>query len=65
MKLKEVKAVQDGDCHWFVIPADRIEEFHRLLYDGELKDDYSEFEDQFGQYATGGDLNNIKLYADI
>lgn len=72
MPLQKVVAVQDGGSHWYVIPSSIHDEFNRLH---ELASDYSvdevqeqaeiEFHDIFGKYRTGGDLNNIQLYADI
>lgn len=65
--LKKVAAVQcDGD--WYVIPVEMKDEFSRLselAEESENYDEQDEFNDKFGQYATGGDLNNIQLYAEI
>lgn len=64
MPLKRVKAVQDDSCHWYVIPIDMAEEFSKDL-ENEAMADSGEFDDKYGQYGTGGDLNNIQLYAEI
>lgn len=65
--LKKVVAVQcDGD--WYVIPVEMKDEFSRLselAEESENYDEQDEFNDKFGQYATGGDLNNTQLYAEI
>jgi hypothetical protein len=68
--LQPVKAVQDEAGHWYVIPVNLQEDFRKLH---ELASDYSnepvqeqaeiEFHDKFSQYRTGGDLNNVQLYA--
>jgi hypothetical protein len=63
--MKKVDAKTDGDGHWFVIPSDMGEEFAYLLEKGEEADDYEEFENKFGKYSTGGDLNLVQLYAEI
>lgn len=69
--LKRVYVTQDDDCHWYVIPYDLKDEFNNRLgaisklafLDGEELTE--EFEKRFGQYATGGDINLIELYARI
>lgn len=40
-------------------------EFSTLLGQASFDDDYEEFESKFGIYRTGGDVNNIQLYAEI
>jgi predicted HAD superfamily Cof-like phosphohydrolase len=59
--LIPVQAVQDNDCHWYVVPQDQIDEFNRLLDGGETTED--RFIELFSQYMTGGALNNTQLYA--
>lgn len=67
LNLKKVVAVQaDGD--WYVIPVEMKDEFSRLSELAEVSENYDEqeeFNEKFGQYATGGDLNIIQLYAEI
>lgn len=65
MPLQKVVAVRDNDAHWYVIPLSKHEEFNNLLREAEENDDYYKFEDEFSNYRTGGDLNNIQLYAEI
>lgn len=60
--MRPVKVIQDDDCHWYVIPADMAQTFYELLEAGE-QDEYVKFNDTFGEYRTGGDLNLIQLYA--
>lgn len=61
--LQKVIAIEDNDGHWYVIPADMVNVFHKLLEGGE--DTESEFMEKFNDYTTGGDLNLIQLYAEI
>lgn len=63
-ELKKVAAVKDGDGHWYVIPAEMRSEFYEMLEKGEA-DEYEAFNEKFGDYATGGDLNLVQLYAEI
>lgn len=63
--LIPVKAVQDDDGHWYVIPNALIVLFRQLLEQGESKEDYEEFSNAFDKYRTGGDLNLIQLYAEL
>lgn len=65
MAMQKVKAVQDNDGHWFVIPEDMSGTFQVLLDECERFDDYTLFEMEFSEYMTGGDLNLIQLYAGI
>lgn len=55
---------QDETGDWYVIPMSLKDSF--LAYDEQaLENDYDlqdEFEDKFGKYRTGGDLNNVQLY---
>lgn len=62
--MKKVVAVQDDDGHWYVIPFEMKDEFHSDL-DGLGDDNIDEWEDKYGKYMTGGDLNLIQLYAEI
>lgn len=65
--LKKVVAVQaDGD--WYVIPHEMLEDFRELSQLAEVSTNYDAqdaFGMLYGHYATGGDLNNIQLYAEI
>lgn len=66
--MKRVYCVQDGASHWYVIPYDMKEDFLSLLWDLESEvydyDLFQEFNDKYGKYHTGGDLNLIPLYID-
>jgi len=57
-KLIKVQALTDNDGHWYVIPENLVEQFEK-----ELEDDSEELSDKYGEYMTGGDLNNTQLYA--
>lgn len=66
--MKKVIAIQDESSHWYVIPAESKSEFNELIERFMNTDDYdilSEFETKFDKYRTGGDLNNVQLYAEI
>lgn len=52
---------------WYVIPSKMHKQFNKLL-EKATEDNYDkqeEFNEKFGAYRTGGDLNNIQLYAEI
>ena len=81
MTLQKVKAVQDNDLHWYVIPEEMEDQFNLLLegfglphsaYSDITDELYEErgrreeqFDNMFSKYMTGGDLNLVQLYADI
>ena len=67
-KLRQVAAVQDESSHWYVIPIELKEQFFDMLEtysNTESNEVLEQFEDFFTNYRTGGDLNNIKLYAKL
>jgi hypothetical protein len=69
--MRKVSAVQDSDCHWYVIPEELTEMFLSLdeMMCSENQKEFEEADNKFntifGQYRTGGDLNNIQLPEDI
>lgn len=67
--IQKVKAISDDDGHWYVVPDDLANEFRMLLRRIYADvDDYvlqNDFNAKFGRYRTGGDLNNIQLYAEL
>lgn len=69
--LKRVYVTQDQDSHWYIIPIEMLEVFNRLLEESQYESNpdweakEAEFIDKFSQYATGGYINNIELYARI
>lgn len=60
----KVKAVEDNDGHWYVIPDLLDDQFYRDLENEEMVES-GEFDERYSQYMTGGDLNLIQLYAEI
>lgn len=62
--LQQVKAVQDDSCHWYVIPSDKADEFYSDNENEEMVDS-GEFGHKWDEYRTGGDLNNIQLWAEL
>lgn len=70
MTLKKVNALKDDSGHWYVVPEALVIEFHNLLNLSAGKGEKAEqaedeFIEKFSQYMTGGDLNNVQLYAEI
>ena len=64
MKIEKVKAVQDNESHWYIIPNYLLEEFESDLLNEELEES-GEFGEKYDQYRTHGDLNTIQLYVEI
>lgn len=64
-KLQKVTVAQDISSHWYVVPTEKIKEFYKDEEKGEETDDWDEFEKKWGMYRTGGDINNIQLYAEL
>jgi hypothetical protein len=63
--MKKVKAVRDDSGHWYVIPNElRIIEFFKDLNNEDMVDS-GQFDEKYGKYMTGGDLNLVQLYAEI
>ncbi len=64
MQIEKVKAVQDNESHWYIIPNYLMEEFESDLLNEDLEES-GEFDVKYDQYRTNGDLNDIQLYAEI
>lgn len=62
--LQRVVAVRDDSSHWYVIPAERHDEFNKDADDEDFCLD-GDFDDKWGKYRTGGSLNLIELWADL
>ena len=62
--MKKVKAVKDESGHWYVIPNDLVNDFHKDE-ENESMIDSGEFDNKWGKYRTGGDLNLIQLYVEM
>ena len=63
-QMQKVKAVRDDAMHWHIIPIDKVQEFFKDLGDKDMVDS-GLFDDKWGKYRTGGDLNLVKLWAEI
>lgn len=66
--MQKVDAVSDDSGHWYIIPSESREDFRQVLAKAQQSDAWDaqhEFENKYGQYRTGGDLNNVQLYAEI
>jgi len=57
----KVNAVRDDGGHWYIIPNELVSDFYK---DAENDDfiDSGEFNSKYGEFRTGGDLNNEQLY---
>ena len=64
MHLNPVKAITDEDGHWFVILNELVDQFQADLSNEEMVDS-GDFDEKYGMYRTGGDLNLTQLYAEI
>ena len=63
-KRKKVSVVQDESFHWYVIP-EKLLPFFRIDEEDYSMIDSGQFDDKWGKYRTGGDLNLVQLYAVI
>jgi hypothetical protein len=59
--MKKVKAVEDNDGHWYLIPNELYNDFFKDMHDDELCDS-GRFDEKYRIYRTGGNLNLIQLY---
>lgn len=67
--MTRVYCTKDDSGHWYVIPYELKDDFNLLITDMDNEpfnyDLFQEFEDKYGYYRTGGDLNLISLYANF
>ena len=63
-KLKPVMVIQDESSDWFVIPKDLYFEFRKDERNEDLVDS-GQFDQKWGGYRTGGDINLVQLYAEV
>lgn len=56
-----VIAIEDGDGHWHIIPKHAAQAFDTDLQDEKLVES-GEFDNRWGKYRTGGDLNLTQLF---
>jgi len=61
-ELKQSKVVQDESSHWYIIPAELEDDFFKDSQD-ESFINKGGFDEKYGEYATGGDLNLKLLYS--
>lgn len=59
--LQKVKAVRDESGHWYILPNGLLSDFYKDEQDEDFVDS-GKFDNKYGKYMTGGDLNNIQLY---
>lgn len=59
--LHAVKCVQDNDGHWYIIPNHMLMAFNRDL-ENDVMIELGHFDETYGVYRTGGDLNLQQLY---
>lgn len=63
------KLRQDADCHWFLIPDDKVDDFDRLLHDYNNAGLFSTLRDEledtlisdFQEYMIGGGIGNLSV----
>ena len=60
----KVKATQAENGHWYVLPNEVVEDFDKDEQNEDFVDS-GKFDNKYNKYRTGGDLNNIQLYANI
>ena len=65
MIMQKVKAVTDDSGHWYIIPNELYEEFRKDYMDDFYGSCVVPFDDKWGKYRTGGDLNLVQLWAEI
>lgn len=62
---KPVVCTQDETGDWYILPNELSDSFNAYFINGDMENDYElqdEFEEKFGKYRTGGDLNLTQLY---
>ena len=57
----KVKAVKDDSGHWYLIPNQKYYQFMVDLQNEDMIDS-GNFDELYGEYRTGGDLNLKQLY---
>lgn len=63
--MTRVAIVSDDDGHDYIIPYEELNKFHDLLSKAYSSgyEDVDEFEEAFGGYRLGGDINSeVELY---
>lgn len=62
--MTPISVESDDGGHWYIIPKQLVYDFHRDMENAE-EDEYVKFNEKYSQYRTGGDINNIQLFANI
>jgi hypothetical protein len=62
--IQPVKAIEDESGHWYIIPNSLFERFYKDMQDEDFVDS-GDFDDEYGRYRIGGDLNLVQLFAKI
>lgn len=62
--LQKAKVITDESSHWYVIPNDLLQEFRQDESNEDMIDS-GQFDEKWGKYRTGGDLNCIQLWAEL
>lgn len=62
--LIKVQITTDESGQWYAIPNELEDEFNLDLENEDLTDT-AEFDDKYGRYGAGGDLNLIQLWASV
>lgn len=57
----KVKPTKDESGHWYILPNELSSEFDKDLDDVDFVDS-GKFDQKYGEYRTGGDLNLVQLY---
>lgn len=60
--LIKVKVLTDDSGHWYIVPNELADQFFEDS-ENESMADSGEFDEKYGKYRTGGDLNLKQLYA--
>lgn len=63
-QFQKVKATRDENGHWYIIPELLYKHFCVDLENEEMVDS-GDFDNKYGKYRTGGDLNLVQLYAEV
>lgn len=67
MEFIKIKVMYDDASHCYLVPEELAQDFTKhmnAMYESDFEDQdvVNAFESKFGQYRTGGDINNVQLY---
>ena len=63
-EYKRVYVTKDDDGHDYIIPWELKDDFNTELENG-YDDEFESFNEKFGDYMTGGDINETGLFIKI